>query len=224
MSPEPLDASAVKDVVFRHWGGRAATYDEAPNHALHNDAQRAAWTERLQTWTGSEPLDVLDVGCGTGFLALQCATLGHRVVGMDATAEMLRQARSKADAAGLHVDLRRGDAEAVPFEDARFDLVVERHVVWTLPEPNRALVDWHRVLRPGGRLILIEGNWGSEPRGEYQAIVHALPLHGGRPAAELVTLVTDAGFVDVRVEPLEDPDLWGGEGHGERYAILASMP
>jgi SAM-dependent methyltransferase len=224
MSSEPLDAAAIKDVVFRHWGGRAATYDDAPNHALHDDAQRAAWIERLSAWTGPNPLDVLDVGCGTGFLALQCASLGHRVVGLDATPEMLRKARTKADQAGLHVDLRQGDAEQTPFDDARFDLVIERHVVWTLPEPARALADWKRVLRPGGRLVLVEGHWASEPGRDYQPIVHALPFHGGRPSAEIVSFVAGAGFVGVRVEPLTDPALWGGQERGERYAILATLP
>jgi SAM-dependent methyltransferase len=223
MSTEPLDPSSVKAVVFRHWGGRAATYDEAPNHAIHDEVQRAAWTERLRTWTGPTPLDVLDVGCGTGFLALQCAALGHRVVGLDATAEMLKLARAKADRAGLHVDLRRGDAEAVPFEAGRFNLVIERHVLWTLPEPARALTDWRRVLRRGGRLVLIEGHWGSQPTGDYASIASALPLHGGRPAEAVVSLVTEAGFGDVRVEMLDDPVLWGGQERGERYAILATL-
>src|SRR5436309_14083666 len=81
MSTQPLDASSVKAVVFCHWGGRAATYDEAPNHAIHDDAQQAAWTSLLRAWTGATPLDVLDVGCGTGFLALQCAAVGHRGIG-----------------------------------------------------------------------------------------------------------------------------------------------
>lgn len=224
MSSESLDAASVKAVVFRHWGGRAATYDDAPQHAAHDDVQRAGWLARLAAWTGPTPLDVLDVGCGTGFLALQCASLGHRVVGLDATAEMLAVARTKAEQAGLQIELRRGDAEALPFEDRRFDLVIERHVVWTLPEPGRALADWQRVLRPGGRLVLIEGHWGSHPSPDYQPIVQALPFHGGRPSAELVGLVSETGFVDVRLEPLDDPSLWGCQPSDERYAILAQAP
>jgi SAM-dependent methyltransferase len=137
---------------------------------------------------------------------------------------MLRKARTKADEAGLHIDLRQGDAEQTPFENGRFNLVIERHVVWTLPEPARALTDWKRVLRPGGRLVLVEGHWASEPGPDYQPIVHALPFHGGRPSAELVDAVAGVGFVDVQVERLDDPSLWGGPERGERYAIRAAAP
>src|SRR6266581_9269763 len=111
MESEPLTLSDVKETVRRHWAGRAATFDQAPNHGLHNGAQREAWLARIQAWAGRAPIEALDVGCGTGFLALQLAQLGHRVVGVDAAAEMLEQARAKAAQANLTVDFRRADAE-----------------------------------------------------------------------------------------------------------------
>jgi ubiquinone/menaquinone biosynthesis C-methylase UbiE len=166
---------------------------------------------------------VLDVGCGTGFLALQLAALGHRAFGVDLADEMLDLARRKAAAAGLAAHFEIGDAERLPGADASFDLVIERHVIWTLPEPDVALREWARVLRTGGRAVLIEGDWrrgSSNP--DYAEIVEALPLYGGRPAAELQPHVEAAGFMRITVEPLMDAALWGSQPDRERYAVIAA--
>jgi ubiquinone/menaquinone biosynthesis C-methylase UbiE len=170
-------------------------------------------------------LDVLDVGCGTGFLALLLAELGHRVTGADAADEMLALAEEKAAQAGLAVDLQRADAEQLPFDDDSFDLVVERHVIWTLPEPRVALSEWSRVLRPGGHLVLVEGEHGRRsPNPDYVAIANALPLYDGRPSADLASFVAEGGLVDIRVEPLMDAVLWGSSPERERYALHAYVP
>jgi 2-polyprenyl-3-methyl-5-hydroxy-6-metoxy-1,4-benzoquinol methylase len=102
---------------------------------------------------------VLDVGCGTGFLALRFAELGHAVTGIDLSPQMIDRARTKAEAAGFKIDFRVGDASALDCEAEIYDIVVARHVVWNLPDPERGVAEWLRVLRPGGRLILIEGKW-----------------------------------------------------------------
>jgi len=226
MDKQTLDTSTVKDVIRRHWASRAAEFDEVPNHGLHTAAQRDAWIVRIQAWTGTQPLAALDVGCGTGFLALLLAELGHRVTGVDAANEMLDLARAKAASAGLQLHLDQPDAERLSFADTSFDLIVERHVIWTLPDPKGALAEWSRVLRPGGRLVLIEGDWRggsrtSKSADDYESIQDALPLYGGRPSAELAELVKSAGFVDVRSEPLMDEVLWAGVPASERYALLA---
>src|SRR5688572_23237903 len=98
--PEP---SAIKEVVRQHWAQRAATFDDAPEHSLRSDDQHAAWLALLRGWTGEAPIDALDVGCGTGFLALLLAELEHRVIGVDAAEEMLAIARQKAERAGLTI-------------------------------------------------------------------------------------------------------------------------
>jgi ubiquinone/menaquinone biosynthesis C-methylase UbiE len=224
VNPNPLAPAIVKDTVRRHWSGRATTFDDAPNHGLHTDAQRQAWLNLIQSWAGPSPIDALDVGCGTGFLALQLATLGHRAVGIDGSEQMLGLARSKAGQAGLSVDLRLADAEALPFASASFDLVVERHVLWTLPNPAGALADWARVLRPAGRLVLIEGLGGGTLNPDYESIRGSLPLFGGRPADELAQLALAVGLVEPVSEPLMDPVLWGRMVERERYALVARKP
>ncbi|MFN8525636.1 MAG: methyltransferase domain-containing protein [Chloroflexota bacterium] len=216
-----INSPAVKEVVFRHWNSRAATFDEAPNHGLITPGQRTAWIERVSEWAGSVACDAIDVGCGTGFLALILAGLGHRVVGVDAASNMLDRALAKAELESLTVDFRLGDAELLPCRDTSADLVVERHVIWTLPNPSAALADWLRVLRPGGRLVLVEGDWRSAGHADYAEIRDALPLYGGRPASVLSDLVREVGFIDVEVELLMDAVLWGKQPDRGRYALIA---
>ncbi len=219
------DTDAVKDVVRRHWDERAATFDQGNSHGLLNDAQRAAWTDRVREWAGSGVIDALDVGCGTGFFALQLAGLGHRATGVDVAEEMLSRAKEKAAAAGLDIDFSAADAEDLPFPADSFDLVIERHVIWTLPEPARALAEWARVLRPGGHLVLVEGDWragnGGGGNPAYASIRDALPLYGGRPADQLAELVLANGFARTAVEPLMTAELWVEKPERDRFALHA---
>ena len=239
---QPSSPSTVKDLVREYWAGRASTFDAAPNHGLHTDEQRAAWLARVRAWSrrsgrdtwsissrggvgcGTCTLDALDVGCGTDFLALLLAEVGHAVTGIDAADEMLALAREKAARAELPAEFRRGDVESLPLPDASFDLVVERHVIWTLPEPAVALAEWARVLRPGGCLVLVEGDWRDSGTPAYAPLRASLPLYGGRPSGELAAFVAAQGFVDVEVEPLMDGVLWGSEPERERYALHARRP
>ena len=212
----------VKAVVRGHWNGRAATFDERPNHGIHADAQRRAWLALLGRVAGPVPKRALDLGCGTGFLALLLAELGHRVRGVDFADEMLAIARRKAADAGLPVDFASGDAEAPDEPAGAYDLIVARHVVWTLPSPARALAAWRRLLAPDGRLALVEGHGGGGPAApEYEAIKEQLPFAGGPRAEQLVALLQETGYTNVVEEPLMDPVLWGGPQTRTRYLVVA---
>lgn len=219
------DVAAVKDTVRHHWDNRAPSFDEGPTHGLLDDEQRAAWTARVDAWAGVGPIDALDVGCGTGFFALLLTGLGHRTTGVDMAPAMLELARQKAASAGLDTDFRFGDAEQLPFPDGSFHLVIERHVIWTLPRPTVALAEWARILRPGGHLVLVEGQWDGSKHDDYQTIRSLLPLYGGSPAADLAALVASTaeggGFSTVEIEPLMDAGLWGGPPERDRYALHA---
>lgn len=72
---------------------------------------------------------------------------------------MIAKARKKAEVSKLTLELRTGDAEHLPFGDESFDVIISRHLLWTLPHPEIALKDWHRVLIPGGRVLIIDGVW-----------------------------------------------------------------
>lgn len=216
----------VKELVRQHWGRRAADFDKEASHGLLNEAQTRAWRRLVVRLAGPAPLDALDVGCGTGFLSLLLAEQGHRVTGVDMAQPMLAQARAKAAARGLAIRLIAADVEMLDFlRAASFDLAVERHVIWTLPHPEAALDGWRRLLRPGGKLVLIEGCWsGMEPREEYVEIRDRLPLFGGRPEDEIVAMVQARGFNPVSAEPLMDAELWIDPPRHPSYLILATNP
>jgi SAM-dependent methyltransferase len=201
-------AHDIKTAVSRYWSGRAAGFDLGPSHGVLNEAQRQAWLALLRDVAGPPPLTVLDVGCGTGFLALRMAELGHTAVGIDLAEEMLAVAQRKVEGVGLPVTFRLGDAEAPPPDGAPYDVILERHVIWTLPQPSEAVRAWHALLKPGGLLILIEGIFELSDRTIYQEFEAELPLYGGRPAEELATLLEAEGFRQTAVRPLMDAALW----------------
>ena len=181
------------------WDDAAARFDDEPDHGLRDPVIRAAWRERLRSWLPPAPATILDVGCGTGTLCLLLHEAGHRVVGADLSMGMLAVARGKLP----RPLLVRADAGRPPFAAKTFDVVLARHVVWALPDPARALDRWSTL---AGRLVLIEGRWNT----------------GAGLTASSLTGMLDPRLSDVRVEPLDDPALWGGKIDDERYAVLAT--
>ncbi len=207
-SHEPVDQRA-------YWDAEAGSFDEEPDHGLRDPLTRAAWAEVLARHLPTAPADVLDLGCGTGTVTLLLAQAGHHVHGVDLAPAMVAAARAKLAAAGLSegtgpgtATVEEGDADDPPGAAASYDVVLTRHVLWALPDPVAAVRRWVRLVRPGGRLVLVEGRWWTG---------------GGLTAArtrELVALHTD----DVVVEPLTDPVLWGGPTTDERYLLRATVP
>lgn len=110
-----------------------------------------AWKSFFSNEMGDRKLRILDVGTGTGFLSLSLAELGHDVSGIDIADGMIAVAKKMAEERGLDVDLNTGDAESLDYGDESFDAVVSRWVLWTLPDPEKAISEWMRVLKPGGR-------------------------------------------------------------------------
>ena len=98
---------------------------------------------------------VLDVGCGTG-INLGYYPRGAAVVGIEPDPYMLRRARARAERLGGQIELLQEGAERLPFPDASFDVAVATLVFCTIPDPDRALGELRRVLRPGGQLRFLE--------------------------------------------------------------------
>ncbi|MBD0838084.1 class I SAM-dependent methyltransferase [Streptomyces sp. TRM68416] len=190
------------------WDAAAASFDDEPDHGLRDPEVRGAWAERLRDWLPESPGDVLDLGCGTGSLSLLAAEQGHHVTGVDLSPAMVDLARAKL--AGRDAVFLVGDATAPPVGAQRYDVLLARHLLWALPDPARVLRRWRGLLRPGGRLVLVEGVWGT-----------VSPV--GIPAEQLAGLLAPiAGHV--RVERLSgDPLLWGRTVDDERYAVLARL-
>ncbi|MFF4834265.1 class I SAM-dependent methyltransferase [Streptomyces sp. NPDC001315] len=188
------------------WDAEAAAFDDEPDHGLRDPEVRSAWARRLRAWLPERAGDLLDLGCGTGSLSLLAAEQGHHVTGVDRSPVMVALAREKL--AGRDAAFLVGDAAAPPVGEQRFDTVLVRHVLWALPDPGRALRHWRDLLRPGGRLVLVEGVWGT-----------LSPV--GIPADRLTALVTPLAE-EVRLERLSDEALlWGKDVADERYAVVA---
>src|SRR5260370_27125425 len=149
----------VKQQVAAQWDRRAAHFDEDFGHSIATPAERAAWDRILDLVVPKGPLDAFDAGCGTGFLSFELAARGHRVTGVDFAPAMLAEARRKAAEHDAPVRFEEADAEQLSFPSGSFDFAISRHVLWTLPHPEAAIDEWIRVLRPGGRLVVLDGQF-----------------------------------------------------------------
>ncbi|KRE48739.1 class I SAM-dependent methyltransferase [Paenibacillus sp. Soil522] len=151
---------AVMTAIASVWDNKAKAYAKGTDRLLETTQQKERWNGLLRKLLeGKSELDVLDVGTGPGLLALQLAEQGHRVTGIDLSSEMLRIARSKAEAIGLSCTFIEGDAQLLPFPDGSFDAVVSRNVLSGLSCIACALTEWGRVLRPGGKIVVMDGDW-----------------------------------------------------------------
>jgi len=143
-------ASPVKDTVAAQFGAVAERYRTSAVHAAGEDLAQLV---RLANLRGSER--VLDAGSGAGHTALAVAVGAAQVTAIDLSAAMLAQGRQLAGERGLdNITFEVGDVEALTAGDGVFDLVVSRYSAHHWPHPQRALCELHRVLQPGGRVLL----------------------------------------------------------------------
>ncbi|MFI5586036.1 class I SAM-dependent methyltransferase [Amycolatopsis sp. NPDC051758] len=134
----------------RYWDRKSASYD----------AEMGIWDRRLfgdsREWACAQATgEVLEVAVGTG-LNLPFYPAEVTLTGLDLSSGMLSLARDRARAIDRPVTLREGSAHALPFADASFDTVVCTFGLCAIPDPATAVAEMTRVLRPGGRLILVD--------------------------------------------------------------------
>jgi ubiquinone/menaquinone biosynthesis C-methylase UbiE len=188
------------------WDKEAASFDKEVDHGLIGDDARAAWKAVLENALDRQASDVLDIGCGTGSLSILLAELRHRVVGMDLSPAMIDLARAKAQKEQQAIQFHVMDAAFPDFPSQTFDAILCRHLLWTLPEPAKVLQRWIKLLKPKGRLVLIEGFWHTG---------------AGLKAKELLEMLPDS-MSQVKLQNLsEQQALWGKVVDDERYVITA---
>jgi SAM-dependent methyltransferase len=216
----------VHDRIRDFWNHDSETYDVAPGHAMTDPVESAAWRRVLTDTLPPPPARVLDAGAGTGAIALLAAELGYEVTALDLSERMLAKAETKAAERGLEISLVVGAADEPP--DGPFDAVIERHVLWTMPDPFATLGAWRTVAGPGGRLVLFETIFGSDDvvarvrrRGAEELrrvlgiadthhapypddVLASLPFSRMTSPAPVVAAVYQAGWRSARIARLRD--------------------
>jgi SAM-dependent methyltransferase len=241
-----MTAEGISEEIRQFWDEDADSYDDSPSHYPQRPQELAAWGGTLRRLLPDPPAKVLDAGAGTGFLSLLLAGQGYQVTALDLSARMLASLQSKAALLGLDIRTVHADAASPPAGD--FDAVVERHLIWTLPDPATALAAW-RAAAPAGRLVLVEGSWGNaggidgiradirqlarrirgdgEPghHGHYSdRVASALPHGGGLSPAKAVDLVQASPWGQARAERLRDIEWAVLEGRGLLDQLLGTSP
>lgn len=139
---------------------------------------------------------VLDVGCGTGTLAIAAKrAVGPegQVYGIDPSAEMLARAGKKATSAGLSIVFKNAPAQALPFPDAQFDVVMSTLMLHHLPRKSRrtAVFEMRRVLKPGGKLLIVDAD---KSTGKRKGIIAHFHRHGFVRFADMLDMLNEAGL------------------------------
>jgi ubiquinone/menaquinone biosynthesis C-methylase UbiE/DNA-binding MarR family transcriptional regulator len=138
-----------------------------------------------------------DLGCGTGLVSAALAPFVARVIAVDASAPMLQAAKKRLRGV-TNVELRRGDLETLPIDDRRLDAAMLMLVLHHVPQPERALADVARVLKPGGRLLVVD--MLSHDRDAYRQQMGHVWL--GFSEEQITRMLTESGFDAARVVPL----------------------
>ena len=149
-----------KQEIRNYWNKTADSYSSYLGHGFSGQEEIDIWRNILdRNIPRSMRGRALDLGTGPGIMALMLAMMGFEVTGLDLSEEMLRVARKNASEAGLSIVFEAGDAENPPFAAQSFDLIICRHIMWTLPKMHHALQHWGSILKPGGGLTIIDGLW-----------------------------------------------------------------
>lgn len=212
-----------QELITAYWSDHAVSYDDHPTSRLHMGDAADVWQRIWASALPDAPLSVLDLGTGTGQVALHLWALGHRVTGTDLAEGMLDLARAKAAALQDPPAFLVGDAAEPDLPEASYDAVTARYLLWTLRHPERSLSRWLRLLRPGGTLAVVDSTWfergiatGHDRRDDdvflrayRDAVADTVTLAESTSIDPFVAAVEGAGFVDVRVREL--PELHAAE-------------
>lgn len=185
------------------------------NFETHGDVRQlvpgrswAAWARALGHLL--PPLEVADIGCGDGYLTLETARWARHVIGIDRSDEVLDRAKSLAARRHVtNVEWRKGDLARLPLHDGSVDVALLSQALHHASDPERAVAEAARVLRPGGRLVILDLRehdqaWVKQKFGDHQL---------GFSSAALQALLRGAGLDEGRVQV-------GASKTGDPFAVL----
>jgi len=209
----------LRDDIRDYWSDRAATFDDDPGHRIDDGAEMAAWEALFRRHLGDgEGRALLDLASGTGEISRLCQGLGFGVTGLDWAEPMLERARAKLPG----VTFIQADAERTTLPSASMDVIVTRHLVWTLVDPMAAFAEWFRVLKPEGKLLIVDGDFVSRgllgrifqrmvPNGSHSAmsaanakrhkdILARVHFSGGARADQVAALLSSSGYDEITID------------------------
>ncbi|WP_445242158.1 class I SAM-dependent methyltransferase [Methylovirgula sp. 4M-Z18] len=191
----------LKEEIRDYWSKRSETFDLAFGHRIPPGPEFDAWQKPIRNVLGRTPRRFLELACGTGEVTRLIHDLGHHVTALDFSEHMLAVARRK-HTGKARLRFLLADAERPMEPLGSYDAIVCRHLVWTLTEPEKAFAEWHALLKPGGKLLVFDGDW-------------ATPTRRGGLAARLIALL-DRWY---------GPDTHYDSALGSRHAqIMANLP
>lgn len=203
-STRARDLAALESILeersqrTRHYFESVGPEWDALRKVFHDDVQRARAINKLVP----RELRVADIGTGTGVLAGELAGLGLSVVAVDHSQRMLEAARAKLGASGVSgVEFRCGEAGNLPLKDGEVDAAFAHMVLHYLPSPAEAVGEMARVVRPGGRVVVVDfvqhdREWMKDKLGV---------MWRGFPSDTVVTWFEQAGLTDFELEVGESP-------------------
>ncbi|MBW9087801.1 methyltransferase domain-containing protein [Rhizobium wenxiniae] len=219
---------SIKDDIRDYWSLRAQTYDASPGHGIARHAEIEAWSQLIRRHLGDgKDRKALDLACGTGVMTMLMHGLGFKVTGLDFTEPMMARARRKSDDANASIRFLTRDAEETMEPDNTYDVIITRHLVWMLTDPDKAFADWMRILKPGGRLLIIDGDFvrkhwlekliplldrvfGRQQDGHslltpeqwqhHERIVGQVHFNNGIRSDDTVQLFENAGFGELKID------------------------
>ncbi|MEN6391381.1 MAG: class I SAM-dependent methyltransferase [Syntrophomonas sp.] len=199
-----MEIIEVVQIIGKYWDGRSPNFDEE-----HDTEDIPAWMNALEELLGSDKnKSVLDLGTGTGFLANMTAQIGFSSIGLDISREMLKYALKHAQARGTNTVFMFGNVHTLPFTDNTIDYIINSRLIWTLVEPDEAIIEWRRILKPGGKIlcfhrmkeevgiVLNKANIYEDDEVDRELRVKAARMD------ELVDLLLRNGLVDVEIRKL----------------------
>lgn len=226
MTPHPHPRNFnLKEEIRDYWSRRSETFDLAFGHKIPPGPEFDAWQKPVRDHLGEKPLRVLELACGTGEVTRLIHDLGHNVTALDFSEAMLAVARRKHEGKD-RLRFILADAENTMEPDDAFDAIVCRHLVWTLTDPEATFQEWLRILKPGGKLLVFDGDWATPtqpgriaaflirqidrvigPDNHYDgamsdrhaAIMQALPFGEGLTSERLAPLLSDVGFRAIKI-------------------------
>jgi ubiquinone/menaquinone biosynthesis C-methylase UbiE len=211
-----------KKAIKKYWDWRSGSYGDDADKSIRIVNR---WASILQDLVSDAPgRQAIDIGTGRGQFAIYLARLGFSVTGVDLSSDMISHARRNEMTRRLNIVFQTGDAEQLDFGDNTFDVAVSRNLLWTLPNPEQALNEWRRILKPGGRLVVSDGLWmnytwkrlhylalkilkGKFRKGSmismrffltYAGLQNSLPFYEGVSFENARTLMQSARFKDIR--------------------------